>query len=86
MVQEDLRSRVLPELRREWVERSLRLVTEHAPCGAGDVRTWPVWDLLRPHVVTVLGFAEAAGCPERATQLMSQLALLLHAVEARLIS
>jgi tetratricopeptide (TPR) repeat protein len=79
MVQEVLRGRVPPERRREWIERSLRLVTEHTPVEPSDVRTWPVWDLLRPHAAEILGYTEDAGCSEQATFLMAQLATLLFA-------
>jgi tetratricopeptide (TPR) repeat protein len=78
MVQEVVRGRIPAERQREWVGQSLWLVTEHAPAGPDDVRTWPTWDLLRPHAAEVLGFAEGAGCPERTT-LMGRLATHLSA-------
>jgi tetratricopeptide (TPR) repeat protein len=79
MVQEVLRSRIPTGSRHEWIERSLRLVYESSPADPVEVRTWWIWDLLRPHAVEALGFAEEAGCPAQATKLMSTLAQLLFA-------
>ncbi len=50
MVQEVTRNRVPEESRRSWTEMALQLVDRFAPPEPpDDVRTWPVWDLLRPH-------------------------------------
>ena len=49
MVQDVLRSKIPEERRRDWIERSLRLVNDFSPIDPNDVRTWPNWDLLRPH-------------------------------------
>jgi tetratricopeptide (TPR) repeat protein len=82
MVQEVLKSRIPPERRPEWIALSLRLVTKYAPGDADDVRTWPVWDLLRPHA------AEVPDHPKVANDL-SNLAMLLQdtnrPVEAELL-
>ena len=77
VVQEVLRTRIPEEHRREWVERSLRLVDAHAPLEAGDVRTWPVWHLLRPHAERIIEEADDAGILDPTDRLMSLLALLL---------
>jgi TIR domain-containing protein/NB-ARC domain-containing protein len=54
IVQEVLRTRIPDDRRRDWIERSLRLVNDYAPAPPDDVRTWPIWDLLRPHATQVL--------------------------------
>jgi tetratricopeptide (TPR) repeat protein len=79
MVQEVIRGRIPPDRHSEWIEAVLRLVNRHAPFDADDVRTWPVWDLLRPHAATVLAGAEAAAHAKPEIVLMGQLALYLFA-------
>ncbi len=61
MVQDALRSRIPEERRRDWIERSLRLVNDFSPVPPDDVRTWPTWDLLRPHAARVIQNAEENG-------------------------
>ena len=77
VVQQVLRTRIPEEHRQRWIERSLRLVDAHAPFDADDVRTWPVWHLLRPHAARIVEEADRAGILEPTGHLMSQLALLL---------
>jgi tetratricopeptide (TPR) repeat protein len=77
VVQEVLRTRIPGDRRREWIERSVRLVNAYAPFDADDVRTWPVWDLLRPHALRIVKEADDVGIPYPTASLMGQLALLL---------
>jgi tetratricopeptide (TPR) repeat protein len=79
MVQEVLRSRVPEGRRRDWIEKVLRMVNWFSPFDADDVRTWPVWDLLRPHAGVLVGWAEEIDLRHPTNRLMSQLALLLYA-------
>ncbi|HEX6903125.1 MAG TPA: tetratricopeptide repeat protein [Thermoanaerobaculia bacterium] len=79
MVQQVMRTRIPAERRKEWVERSLRVVNRFAPFEASDVRTWPVWDRLRPHAVEVVQLADILEIAHPTVRLMSQLAVLLHA-------
>jgi tetratricopeptide (TPR) repeat protein len=79
LVQEVTRTRIPAERQRAWIELALRLVNSFAPEPPDDVRTWPVWDLLRPHAAEVLTHADAAGIPEPTGRLMNQLGLLLKA-------
>ena len=75
MVQEVVRSR-LPD-RRQWVEWTLGVVDAVAVGDVQDVRTWPVWDPLRPHVAMVAERGDAEGISEPTSRLMNELALLL---------
>jgi len=77
VVQEVLRARIREDHHREWIERSLRLVNDYSPLGPDDVRTWPVWDLLRPHAARIVEEADVIGIPDPTGRLLSQLALLL---------
>jgi len=77
MVQDALRSKIPEERRRDWIERSLKLVYHFSPAKPGDVRTWPTWDLLRPHATRVAEYADDAGIVDPTSRLMNQLALLL---------
>ena len=64
---------------KEWVVWALRLVHEYcSERSAADVRTWPVWDPLRPHTGRVLEHAGKVGDPEPASTLMNELAVLLN--------
>ncbi|MCP4661351.1 MAG: tetratricopeptide repeat protein, partial [bacterium] len=79
MVQEVMRSRI-PEVRKpHWVKWSLRVVDACAPGDPDDVRTWPVWDLIRPHVGQCLEHADGAGIAEPTSRLKNQLGRLLDA-------
>jgi tetratricopeptide (TPR) repeat protein len=73
MVQEVLRTRIPEERRREWIERALRLVNNFSPRGPGDVRTWPVWNVLRPHAAVVVQHADEARIARPTARLMNQL-------------
>jgi tetratricopeptide (TPR) repeat protein len=77
MVQDALRSRIPEEQRRDWVERSLRLVDDFSPQDPDDVRTWPIWDLLRPHAARVIQYADDAGIAHPTAQLINSLSILL---------
>ena len=77
IVQEVLRARLPEDHRRDWIERSLRLVRAYAPLDPHDVRTWPVWDLLRPHATEVLRSADDARIVRPTSWLMNQLVLYL---------
>ena len=76
VVQEVLRTRIPEESRQGWIEFSLRLVNDYSPFDADDVRTWPAWDVLRPHAVKVVEEAERLRVLEPTGRLMGQLAVL----------
>ena len=77
MVQDALRSRILEERRRDWIERSLRLVDDFLPQDPDDVRSWPIWDPLRPHVARIIQIADENGIAHPTARLSSDLAMLL---------
>jgi tetratricopeptide (TPR) repeat protein len=79
MVQEALRSQVPEEHRRDWIEGALRIVDDAAVEGSDDVRTWPVWDRLRPHVAEIVARADEVGIVEPTNRLLSDLGILLWA-------
>ncbi|HSK79602.1 MAG TPA: tetratricopeptide repeat protein [Thermoanaerobaculia bacterium] len=79
MVQEVLRTRVPKERRRDWIELSLRLVNDFSPPDPGNVRSWPVWDVLRPHVAEVVGQADQVRISDPTARLMNHLGQLLSA-------
>ncbi|MBW8877514.1 MAG: tetratricopeptide repeat protein, partial [Acidobacteria bacterium] len=76
MVQEVIRGRIPEERRREWIERTLRLVDDYAPFEVYDVRTWPVWNLLRPHAALAVDVADKAGIATPTARLLAMLSLL----------
>jgi tetratricopeptide (TPR) repeat protein len=77
MVQEVTRTRIPEESRRSWTEMALRLVNHFAPRPPDEVRTWPVWDLLRPHAAEVLAHADRLEIQHPTALLMNELGLLL---------
>jgi tetratricopeptide (TPR) repeat protein len=77
LVQQVTRTRIPAERQRAWIELALRLVARVEAGDPADVRTWPVWDPLRPHAVEVLAYADAAGILKPTGGLMSRLSLLL---------
>ena len=79
IVQEVLRSRIPEEQRRAWIELSLKVVNRFSPSRPDDVRTWLIWDVLRPHASLVVQYADKNGIAFPTARLMSQLALFLKA-------
>jgi tetratricopeptide (TPR) repeat protein len=79
LVQEITRGRLVEEEQRFWLEQALRLVNAALPGDPppNDVRSWPVWEPLQPHVVFVVGWADQAGIPEPTARLMNELGLFL---------
>ena len=79
LVQEITRER-LPEDRRDaWLGAALAVVDAYLPADPPpqDVRAWPRWEPLRPHVAALVATADAAGIPKPTTRLMSGLGLFL---------
>jgi tetratricopeptide (TPR) repeat protein len=62
-------------------DQSLRSMLEtfnKAECGdPQDVRSWPVWDPLHPHLSSVTTYADQYGIADPTTSLMNQLGVLL---------
>ena len=78
MVLEVVRGQIPVQHRQEWLGRAVQLVYQFSPAQPGDVRTWPIWDLLRPHAARVIELAEHTNT-EAVSSLISQLATLLYA-------
>jgi tetratricopeptide (TPR) repeat protein len=79
MVQEVVRVRIPDQWRRDWIERALRMVNDFSPPEPGDVRTWPVWNLLRPHAMAIVERSDVTGITGLTARLMNDLAVLLLA-------
>ena len=77
VVQAILRSRVPEGQRRDWLSLILRLLDGARPGDPQDVRTWPRWDLLRPHAALAVEQADQAGNPDPTGRLLNNLGLLL---------
>ena len=65
--------------RKQWIAVSLQLLDWARPGDPSDVRTWPQWNLLRPHVAFAVAQADREGITAPTSQLMDQLGLLLSA-------
>jgi tetratricopeptide (TPR) repeat protein len=79
LVQEALHCQIPEERRRTWIDLSLQIVDRFTPAGASDVRSWPVWDRLRPHATAVVAWADGAGITAPTSWLMNELGQLLYA-------
>ena len=78
MVQEALRSQISDKHRKDWIEKTIRIVNDSAVVNPRDVRTWPVWGWLRPHVAGVVARADEVGIVMPTSQLMNTLGSLLQ--------
>jgi len=81
LMQEVVRNHIPEERRAAWLELALWLADGYAPGQPDDSSSWPVWDLLRPHVVELLIHADALSISESfpARRLMTFLSMLLFA-------
>ena len=79
VLQEILRAGLPEADQKAWLALSLRLLDVARPGDPTDVRSWPRWSLLRPHVASVVQRADQAGIPEPTARLMNDLGLLLAA-------
>ena len=61
LVQELTRLRLGADGRRPRLEQALELTDAVAVGDPQDVRTWPVWDALAPHVRVLVAHADEAG-------------------------
>ena len=77
LVQAALLDRLKAEDRQRWAESALKLVNDFAPAEPGDVRTWPVWNGLRPHAAAIVKEFWGQANTD-AGRLMNELAQLLH--------
>lgn len=78
LLQAVLRDRLDSPQRSLWVEHAVQLVKDYAPFESDDVRTWPVWDRVRPHATAILQEAWTQSNPTAAI-LMVNLGVLLQA-------
>jgi tetratricopeptide (TPR) repeat protein len=79
VVQEMLRTRLPPGARVAWLTLGLRLLDAARPGDPTDVRTWPRWNPLRPHIAVVVAQADESGIAEPTALLMNRLGGLLWA-------
>ena len=78
ILQEVIRTRIPLDRRRDWIEKALRIVNDFAPPDPDDVRTWPVWDALRPHAEAIAKKVDQVQITEPTSRLMSVLGTYLH--------
>ncbi|MEA2560347.1 MAG: hypothetical protein QOH06_1851 [Acidobacteriota bacterium] len=80
LMQEVVRNQIPEEKRVDCLELVLALIEGFAPNPADEVRTWPVWDLLRPHAIQLLAHVERASLISLSSAgVMSELGLLFGA-------
>jgi tetratricopeptide (TPR) repeat protein len=79
MVQDVTRIRIPAEQLRAWAELAIRLVDHFSPASSEDIRSWPIWDLLRSHAAEVIRHADHAGIAHPTARLADRLGGLLKA-------
>jgi hypothetical protein len=79
LVQEITRSQISGEHRHTSLSAALQATTAAVPTNPDDVRSWPVWDVLSPHVSRLIEHAESHDITGPILQLMSDLGALLWA-------
>ena len=79
LVQEITRGRLAAQEQRFWLTQALRLVDAALPDEPPpqDVRSWPMWDSLRPHVALVVAQADEASIPAPTARLINALGVFL---------
>ncbi len=79
LVQLIVRERLLEGSVDAPLKAMLAVLNAYVPFDADDVRTWPVLDPLRPHLLAAIGHAEKRVIPHPTARLQAQLGLqLLH--------
>jgi tetratricopeptide (TPR) repeat protein len=79
LVQDVTRERQSGEERDQSLRSMLEIFNKVESGNPQDVRSWTVWDPLRPHLSTVTTYADQYGIAEPTTRVMNQLGLLLLA-------
>ena len=77
LVQEVARSRAAEPDRQTAIQTALDTVNAAAVGNPQDVRSWPIWTPLAPHVAAATGHADAAGLTGPTSRLMNDLAVYL---------
>ena len=77
VVQEVERGHIPAAQRQAWIQKAVRLINDFAPRPPDDVRTWAVWDELRPHAERVIELAWTEGLGQPTAALMIELGILL---------
>jgi len=78
VVQEIMRNRLPAAAQQAWLTLSLMLLAAGRPADPTDVRSWPRWNALRPHVALAAARADEAGIAEPTALLMNELGLFLN--------
>ncbi len=76
VVQEILRSRMASEAQKFWLQAGLDLLAAAAPGAPSDVRTWPQWEPLLPHLMLAAEQGDNSGVADPTSYLMNELGLL----------
>ena len=77
VLKEILRNQIPAQQRSAWLTCSLHWINAVSTGDPSDVRTWPRWDALRPHVAAVVAHADQAGIAKPVARLMNDLGMLL---------
>ncbi len=79
VVQEIIRTRIPKDEKSKWLTLSLRLLDVTKPGNPQDVRTWPLWESLRPHIALCVAMGDQVGIQDPTATLMNDLSRFLFA-------
>jgi len=79
VLQEIIRTRLPAGQKKAWLTTALRLLDAIRPYPSYDVRTWPKWAPLQPHVAYAVAEGDVFGIASPTTVLMNDLGQLLDA-------
>ena len=79
MVQEVMRSWIGEDNLSDWTKLALKMVKQYAPSDPPpqDVRSWPIWEPLRPHAERVIEHRERVGADTNLSVLANNLGVYL---------
>ncbi|HEY9419801.1 MAG TPA: TIR domain-containing protein [Thermoanaerobaculia bacterium] len=81
LVREVIRTRISEKRRKDWTEKSLRVVNRFIVLDVDDIRTWLVWKILDLHALEAIDWALRSGTTDPAVQLMCQSILQRYAMQ-----
>ncbi|MBW8041598.1 MAG: tetratricopeptide repeat protein [Planctomycetes bacterium] len=79
IVQDSVRLTIPSDVQKEWTESALNIVNDYFPAKPppDDVRSWPLWTTLEPHVDCIIERALPFNIPEPTSRLMNELGMYL---------
>ena len=80
IVQDAVRLTIPSDMQKQWTTLALKLLNDYLPGDPppDDVRSWPIWTVVEPHVTRIIEQATSLDIPEPAGRLMNSLGIYLQ--------